>query len=155
MQALAPYISPLSFDVPPPTEQQNALDKIAARQIKSKLARQEQQQEKSRQKWEKKAKKASTRDIEQSEEYVHDLAELDEKVRKINLKAEQDLTTKKQSKSSKIEEKRCKEIAKIERQRLKLDETRLKHSVRTESQRREAKESRKFTRMEYLVIKAL
>ncbi|KAI4938875.1 uncharacterized protein J4E92_000156 [Alternaria infectoria] len=42
LQALTPYIAPLSFNVPPPVEQRNALDRMAAKQIERRIKKKEQ-----------------------------------------------------------------------------------------------------------------
>lgn len=37
MQTLAPYIAPLSLQVPPPTEQRSIIDKISAKQVEHRI----------------------------------------------------------------------------------------------------------------------
>ena len=46
MQALQPYIAPLSLDVPPPTPQRHLLDKIGAKQVAHKIVKQEKKDRK-------------------------------------------------------------------------------------------------------------
>jgi hypothetical protein len=41
LQVLIPYVAPLSFDVPPPIEQRNALDRLAAKQIERRIKKKE------------------------------------------------------------------------------------------------------------------
>ncbi|KAI4949497.1 hypothetical protein J4E91_005236 [Alternaria rosae] len=41
LQALTPYIAPLSFNVPPPMEQRNALDRMVAKQIERRIKKKE------------------------------------------------------------------------------------------------------------------
>lgn len=51
MEALRPYIAPLSLNVPPPTPQRHMLDKISAKQVAYKIAKQEKKSLKKQQKY--------------------------------------------------------------------------------------------------------
>jgi hypothetical protein len=45
MQALMPYVAPLSFDVPPPTEQRSLIDKMSAKQIERRVQKNKKKEE--------------------------------------------------------------------------------------------------------------
>lgn len=46
MLALAPHVAPLTLDVPPPTQQLNALDKMSAKQVSRRIEKQDRRTQK-------------------------------------------------------------------------------------------------------------
>ncbi|KAH8894598.1 hypothetical protein GQ53DRAFT_820966 [Thozetella sp. PMI_491] len=151
MQALAPYVSPLSLDVPPPAPQRSVLDRISAKQIQHTIDKKEKK--------ERKKQSASQSDSESDSDNSLDekLRKLDERVRKIDMKAEKDLASKGPSKAYKVEEKRREELQKVEEDRQKVEGKgeRRPRKVDKKKDKKVNKELKQVEKMEYLVIESL
>jgi len=145
LRVLEPFIAQLTLDVPPPTEQRNIIDRLAAKQIQdtikkksdelhkedAKLQRRQEKLDRSRLQSANASSSAPESlyysDSSDSGSSVLSLYERLEKsqreIDKINREAADELRrTRNDSKARKIEEKRHKEIEKIEEKRGKLDE---------------------------------
>lgn len=159
MLALAPYIAPLSFDVPPPILQRNMLDKLSARQIENTLKRQEKKQQYSQEKTKKKDEKKLNKARERSESEVLELQErlqeMESKIEEINLKADEKLLAKSNPKLAKIEEKRSKRIEKTERKRNELSNELSDQRPQPAGRPGKSKDGKIAAKMEYIVVEAL
>ncbi|KAH8200333.1 hypothetical protein TruAng_005486 [Truncatella angustata] len=67
MQILAPHIAPLTLEVPPPAEQRSVLDRISARQVSKRIAKQEKDFVK---KFDKQSRKSEKRRRKGKEGYI-------------------------------------------------------------------------------------
>ena len=181
MAALVPYISPLTTEVPPPTQQRNVLDKIAAMQLRRAAKKQETSIKKKQGQAEEKHERmkrlqGSKYGIHRDQEYdIEDFVDdssssdsdssvksierevqrLERKSEKFNQKIDSRLAKSKGgSKVVKIESKRCKELAKLDSEREKL-ETELDKKMKERAkkvQSRNRKGEKIRKRMEYIVI---
>jgi hypothetical protein len=181
MAALAPYISPLTMDVPPPTKQRNVLDKIAAMQLQRAITKQEKAIRKKQTQAEEKHERikrlqGSKYGIHQDQEYDRDdfvedgsSSDSDSSVRsierdvqrlgckseKVNQKIDSRLAkSRDRSKVAEIERKRSEELAKLESERQKLERglgKRMKERAEKQQSRSE-KSEKSLKRMDYIVI---
>lgn len=67
LQALEPHIAPLVFDVPVPARQTNAIDRLAAGQLKRQMAKAEKKAMEARRKEHEKANKKAKKDDRKAE----------------------------------------------------------------------------------------
>lgn len=159
MEALAPYISPLSFDVPSPAPQRNLMDKISAKHVKSTLEKRERKQRQTQNKVrgdeEKRARKSRAHSESGALEFKERLQELDDKIKEINLKADEKLISKQHPRPAKIEGKRSKRIEKIEQKRIRLIEESMEQRLEKDEGPGDSKERKKIERMEYIVIEVV
>ncbi|KAK9369814.1 hypothetical protein V1509DRAFT_638496 [Lipomyces kononenkoae] len=184
MDALAPYIAPLTTQVPPPTKQRNILDKIAAKQVERTKNKKEERMRKKQYKAQ--AKQQSLERMRQNgynlqsgnhEIYINDdsssdsdssmssidseMAKLDREIEKINRKADAEILKKGPSKAAKIEYERSKDVAKVQCEKDKLErklEKKLNKKMEKKNNKgREAdlKMEKKVHKMEYIVIENL
>ena len=181
MAALAPYISPLTTEVPPPTQQRNILDKIAAIQLKRTTEKKEKSIKKKQREAEEKHERVkrmhgSEYGIHQGQEYnggdftedgssndsdsslrsiERQFQHLDQKSKKVNQKAGAELAKRKgTSKAAEIESKRSKELAKLDSERQKL-EKKVDKNMEGKAKRAQSmsdKSEKPLKRMEYIVI---
>jgi hypothetical protein len=162
LQVLQPYTAPLSFDVPPPTEQRNTIDRLAAKQIAQRI-------EKKKTKDDKRAAKAghtsaeyrgvntdtsslSSRASTSTDSSTHDddtPRPSSSRIRRINEKAD-DKLLRKPHKAAQIEAKRERKLAKQEKKSGRREQ---------KEERKEAKGARKQEEkaqsMEFVVVEAL
>lgn len=137
MQALAPYIAPLTFDVPPPSPQRRFIDQGSARAIEHRVAKRESKEKRKAEKSMRKEGRAAQHSTQagyisdtsstssdpssmSDDEHAHrgseDMSKQEKKMRKINCKAERELEKAEAKDTAKIERKRAEKIGKIERE---------------------------------------
>lgn len=138
MRALEPYIASLSLDVPPPAEQRNILDKIAAKGIERKV-----------QKAEKKDNSSSSSSSSDSSTYSGKAQrKIAERVRKIDRDARKDLK-KHPTRAAEIEEKRARKVNEVESMSRNLGTKSRKNDKRSEKEIKEA------CKMDFIVVETL
>ncbi|KAI4686861.1 uncharacterized protein J4E84_005232 [Alternaria hordeiaustralica] len=137
LQALTPHIAPLSFNVPPPMEQRNALDRMAAKQIERRIRKKE---EKSYSSDSSSSSLSSTSSIGESALTSHD--EVNGKQKRRSDKAERKRAKKEERKARK-EERRSK------KQERKGEKAHGKKGKKLE------KDQRMVEKMDYIVIEPL
>ena len=127
LQALAPCMSPLILDVPPPAPPSSVLDKISARQIQATIAKNRKKAGKERRELIKASSSSSSSsdssDNENStriDKLERELYELELELQEINMKAQKKTLNEGQRKARKVEEDRCKDIARVEKKKEKL-----------------------------------
>lgn len=180
MAALAPYIAPLTTNVPPPTKQRNILDKIAAKQLEKTTEKKEKGLRKKQQKAQQKQEfmerlRGNGYDIQNQhhEVYIDDgsssdsdfstdsaeseITKLDKETHKINRKADAELLKKGSSKAAKIEHERSKDLAKVQREKDKLERKINKKLEKRQDkgQKRDSKIEKKVVKMDYIVIESV
>lgn len=180
MAALAPYIAPLTTDVPPPTKQRNILDKIAAKQLENKAEKKEKvlrkKQQKAQQKMESMERLRGNRYNIQNEDHKvyidggsssdsssstdsseSKMAKLENDIKKINLKADTESMKKGSSKAAKIGHERSKELAKVQREKDKLERriNRRLEKGQERGRKRDSKIEKNVLKMEYIVVESL
>lgn len=163
MQALAPYVAPLTLNVPPPTKQRNVLDKMSAKQIE----RSRQKQEKGQQKkdgYSSDTGSGSSLSSDSSSSSDSSLEGMEKKIRsadaridRINRKAELDMLSKDPRAAAKVEEKRTKQIRKVEKKRAENSRKVERRNLKVDKKRnsKSEKDIKKIARMEFLVIENL
>ncbi|KAF2812159.1 uncharacterized protein BDZ99DRAFT_474377 [Mytilinidion resinicola] len=125
LQALAPHVSPLTFEVPPPAAPTNVLDKLSARQIQATIAKNQKKAAKDRRKSNSSSRSSSSDSSDSGKATRNDKIErklytLELEIQQIDLKAQKKTLGKGPKKAGEIEEDRRKEIAKAEKKRKKL-----------------------------------
>jgi hypothetical protein len=182
MQVLTPYISPLTLDVPPPSQQRRYVDELSAKAIERRLSKRENRQKKKLEKASRKQNKGPTDEADisvpssspssgddsdaiRSHPGVEDGMHTDKKIRKIELKAERRMTKASSEEAAKIMEKKEKKIEKRERdigRRAEKDGEKAagklaKASMKGEkkSDKRGRRKEEKIASMEFLVVENL
>ncbi|UKZ57913.1 hypothetical protein TrVGV298_011774 [Trichoderma virens] len=163
MQSISANIAPLSFNVPPPSEQRNIIDRLSAKQVESQMKKSEKKNRKKLLELREKDAKMSRRSPapmgyagsdSSDSSWEDEQQELDDKIRKIHRKADEKLVDASPRQASKIEEKREKEIRKIEREQRKLDkevEKKMSKALRKQDKKL-SEDGRKAGRMEFIVV---
>lgn len=113
MKALEPYIASLRFDVPPPTAQRGLLDRLGAKQIEARMTRAEKKEREKVMKREKSTRRESV-SSDESDDFWTEMKKLERKIQIMNLKAEEELEEKGKRKAERIEERRLRDIIKVE-----------------------------------------
>jgi hypothetical protein len=170
MKALAPYIAPLMFNVTPPNQQRNALDKIAAKQLERRVARTDKKDVKKHEMAVEKHAKYEARLGGESRlssgQYVAEdnsdassimsieekMVELAEDIEKINIKAEKKLLKKGPEKARKIEKKRQEDIARVEDDRRKAEVKLRQKMAEAEAK---VKGGKRVAKLEYILVENL
>ncbi|KAH8697588.1 hypothetical protein BGW36DRAFT_416984 [Talaromyces proteolyticus] len=169
MAVLAPYIATLTTDVPPPTKQRNILDRIAAKQKEKDLYKEACKSQAN--------SNSSNSDSSDSESSSSDssianvdskIAKLDREIQTINRKADSELLLHGTSKSGSIEDRRSKELAKVQRKKDRLERKLVRRTRKTErkterkarksatkKQEKDSKLEKKVNKMEYIVVERL
>ncbi|KXH42221.1 hypothetical protein CSIM01_08973 [Colletotrichum simmondsii] len=168
MRTLAPYVAPLSFEVPPPSKERNLVDRMTEKQIERAVKKKEKQRERKRSKI-----RNSNQDQPRDEsKYVQCLdggltdkkvLKLEKryernqrKIEKAERKAAEKLDKKEPLESKKIKRKEEKKIRKAEKKCQRLDE----HGEEASSGRADkmiksqAKDRKKSEKMEFLLIES-
>ncbi|KAK1495296.1 hypothetical protein CTAM01_08751 [Colletotrichum tamarilloi] len=168
MRTLAPYVAPLSFEVPPPSKERNFVDRMTEKQIERAVKKKEKQRER---------KRSKIRNSNQDQpldkfEYVQCLdgslthkkvPKLEKqyernqrKMEKAERKAAEKLDKKEPLESKKIKRKEEKKMRKAEKKCQRLDE----HEKEANSRRADkmtksqAKDRKKSEKMEFLLIES-
>jgi hypothetical protein len=167
IQAILPYTSPLSFDVPPPARQMNILDKLSAKQVEAKIFKKEKKIQKERQKRiDKEGQRAQKNNGDKGdyEGYNSDRSSIlsleeevqrvDRKIQQINAHAEQKLLSKGSKKAPDIEKKRAEAIAEAMKERDKRERELAKRQAKARQKPRkgEQKAVEKIAKLEWIVI---
>ncbi|KAK9323039.1 hypothetical protein V1517DRAFT_321697 [Lipomyces orientalis] len=160
LAALEGYISPLIFQVPPPSPQSSALARLSEKQVKRQLKKSENKLVKDR----KKALKQMPGENPKSlREYEKEMRKLNNEIDKVNRKAEKEIA-KKSKEREKDERKWIKEVEKarkeLEKELRKIDKEMDKLGRETEKERskerkdyeKEDKEIKSFKKILWIVV---
>ncbi|KAK9252660.1 hypothetical protein V1507DRAFT_390646 [Lipomyces tetrasporus] len=115
LAALEGYISPLTFQVPPPSPQSSALARLSEKQVKRQLKKSENKLAKGR---EKAPKKKPGENPKSLREYEKEMRKLNKEIDKVNRKAEKEIA-KKSKETEKDERKWIKEVEKARKEQEK------------------------------------
>jgi hypothetical protein len=179
LRVLQPFFAELRFDVPPPAEQKNVLDKIAAKQVSRKISKREKKQVEEEEKKLKEREKHIRKAAKNSNSSVPDIGFdmgaddsdassiislnremrlLERKIEEIEQKAdEKRRKTEKPKKLAEIEEKRVEEIEKVEKEirKTERDLERKHEKSGMKAWKRQDKEMEKVGKLRWIVIKNL
>lgn len=167
-KVLSPHLASLDFDVSPPAEQKNVMNKMSAKQNQRKLNKKSKDAAKKEREKEENLRKAALKYGRQRHE-VEDLWEsdtknilsledeiekLNRKVGEINRKADEMLVEASEKKARDIEKKRMEKLKDIEKTRMELEDA-LEKCYRKGNQKvvsKEEKERKKMGKLMWLVI---
>ncbi|KAF4775626.1 hypothetical protein HER10_EVM0012678 [Colletotrichum scovillei] len=166
MRTLAPYVAPLSFEVPPPSKERNIVDRMTEKQIERAVKKKEKQRERKRSK----IRNSNQDQLHDESKYVQcsDGSLTDKKVlkfekryernqrkmEKAERKAAEKLDKKEPLESKKIKRKEEKKIRKAEKKCQRLDEQGEEANSRRADKmiKSQAKDRKKSEKMEFLLI---
>lgn len=152
LRALEGYISPLTFDVPPPNEQTNALEKMGAWQVKRQLETSEKKALKDRKKAEKKGGNGEKMPKAQKE-FEKEIAKIEKDRNKARREYEKEL---KKSSAEKAEKELQKEMRKLDKEVEKAERVIRKETVKDrKDMQKEDKEVEQANKVLWMLIEDL
>jgi hypothetical protein len=171
MEQLAPYIAPVSFDVPPPSQQIGVLDRISAKQTAARLSKREQDAQKRQEKRDEEMHKLAGKYDRPHDHHgtdgesvvssyrgeEHEPARVDEEAMKINAKADAALRNAEGKKVRDIEKKRAKELGKMEKEHRKSQDKygKAMRKIQEKGGKQEEKDMRKVEKLQWIRIQSL
>lgn len=175
MSALQPYISPLTFDVPAPTEDRNIIDRLTEKQVQRRVKKKEKKKGKRARKMRRKQSRQERRQSERNgtSDFIDsdsgsssscsssgsdsDMEHLNRKTEIVCLKADEKLEGASHKEAKDIQKKRDEKLRKIEEKMEKAEESERKKREKTDKKRgkHHAKDHKKANKMEFIVIESL